>query len=284
MAAIELGVPYYIYAPNGSSYACLNNPSDGNFVGYVTDITGLDSAGVRENAQVVVAGDGGYHGPFWRDRRPWTISGIIMPTFPLLARDQAQEKLEGIVGQAMQVDGSLWWTPADGVQKLTKFRNQQPVRVGTGQSNVSKTFQISCVSADYRIYGSTLNSITLNSANSYTATAQNLGNADAPAKYTITGPVSTALYISNLTTGLYVTIDATIGSGVSWVLDMTGTYPTLVDNVGNDQYGTINPLATNWNLAVSGIETVSGGNNSFDVTGGLSGAASVEIQWNNAWL
>ena len=287
MAAIELGVPYYMYTPGGGSYVCFNDPSDSNFVGYCTDITGLDDAGVRENAQPVVAGDGGYHGPFWRDRRPWTMAGVIMPQFPILSRDAAQEALEGVVGQAMQSDGYMRWTPADGVQKQIYFRKQQPVRITSGQSNVQKNFQIALVSADYRIYAVSGGALVLNSSVSWTGNATNSGNADSPIKATIQGPVSGTMTLTDNTTGKRVTIltGLSISNTGNLVLDFTGSYPTLFDNFGNNLYGYIDPINTNWDIAVAGTKTVTSGINNWTFSAsGTTSSSSCMIQWNNAWL
>lgn len=287
MAGIELGIPYYLYTPGLANYFVLNAPADANFVGYVDDITGLDSSGVRENAQVVVAGDGGYHGPFWRDRRPWTISGFIMPSFPLVSRDQAQEKLEGIVMAAMRSDGSMFWTPADGIQRQLNFRVQQPVRVTTGQSKVEKRFAIACVSADWRVVGSTLLSAAVTGGDGSTVACQNQGNADAAAKFTITGPWTSAgnLTITDLTTGKAIVLDTpTIPAGTTWTIDLTGTYPTVVDSGGGNHDGAVDPLLTDWSIGVAGTLTVSGGNNTFRINGfGSTAASGLQVQWRHSW-
>src|SRR5436305_9681427 len=187
MAAIELGVPYFFYNNAQTDYFALNAPADAKFVGYVTDITGLDDTGVRENAQAVVAGDGGYHGPFWQDRRPWTMSGIIMPTLPVLARDVAQERMQNILGQTLKINGTLLWTPADGIQRYLPFRKQQTVRIARGQSNVERTFQIAAVSSEYRVFSAAVHSAIAQTA-TYQCSVPNAGNTDAAVDLTINGP------------------------------------------------------------------------------------------------
>lgn len=289
MAAIELGVPYYFYTPNQANYFALGAPADANFCGYVNEVTGLDSPGVRENAQVVVAGDGGYHGAFWKDRRPWTMSGSIMPQFPLLARDQAQEKIEGIIMACMIADGWLTWTPADGIQKMVAFRAQQPPRMTRGQSTVDKAFQIACVSADWRVLS--WNTITVSATGASpltTGTAQNLGNADAAPKFVITGPFTNAgnVTITNTITNKSIVLDTpAIAAGTTWTIDLTGTYPTVFDSNGINHDGAVDPLLTDWTIAVAGTVSVANGNNAFRITGsGSSAASGLAVTWRHSWL
>lgn len=286
MAAIELGVPYYIYNPSVSQYCALNAPADPNFVGYVTDITGLDDAGVRENAQVIVAGDGGHHGPFWRDRRPWTLSGIIMPTFPLLARDKAQELLEGILGQAMQADGYLTWTPADSIQRMLAFRKQQPVRITKGQSNVEKLFQVAAVTADFRVVAwqvSTLSaSNNLPGGTGAQIIAQNLGNADAAPKFVLSNKSTGNIVIQNVTTNKSLVLDnPPLSGGDAITVDLTGPYPTIIEqNSGLDYSGYLDALQTDWTIALAGVNSVANGNNTFNVTG----VTSCTLSWRHSWV
>lgn len=280
MPAIELGCPYYIYAPDQVHYAALNVSSDANFVGYVSDVTGLDDAGVRENAQVNAAGDGGYHGPFWRDRRPWTISGIIQPTTPLIARDNAQELLQKIMNMCMRQSGYLFWIPADGVEKFMVFRKQQSTRITTGQSNVVKNFQIAGVSADWRVYAAgTAKSVIspTGAAPQVTPAAVNLGNADAPFKATVTPSGSlTSPGLINLTTNKSIVLTGYSTSNPV-VFDLTQQYPAVYDAVTlQDLGGLIDYYNTDWTVAVAP------GSQTFALA--ASGSGSLQVQWNDAWV
>ena len=287
MAGIELGVPYYVYNPSQAAYFALNSPTDPKFCGYVTDVTGLDDAGVRENAQVVVAGDGGYHGPFWRDRRPWTISGIVMPIFPLISRDASQELMEGIFGQAMQSDGFLTWTPADGVQRMLKFRKQQPFRIATGQAKAEKTFQMAAVTADFRVISWARHVISVSGGGvplNLTG-AVNLGNATASPVIIVTGPAAGTVRIVNTINNKQITMvpGYNIGAGVVLTIDiMNSAYPSVVDTAVGNQYGAIDPLNTDWSI---GVEPTTSGTNIFALYAtGTSAATSLQVQWRDSWL
>lgn len=299
MGAIELGCRYILTNPPNTDYFCLNDPSDPNFVGYVTDITGLDDAGVRENAQVVVAGDGGYHGPFWRDRRPWTMSGIIWPTLPVLARDLAQERMQGILGQCMQADGGMYWTPADGEERMVTFRKQQSVRIAKGQSNVEKTFQIACVNADYRImassqqtqskYGGNIDSNnrwSTDPSGTGTLWTWNSGNTTAGVYFQIDGPIN-GFTLNNITTGKIFVCHTSVYPGGVLYVNLLNQYPTVSDDAGNIFYGDIDPVYTNWDIGVIP------GNNAWSLVEWYpqgpdawanSASTALHVSWSDSWV
>lgn len=72
----QFGVPFTVVGPDGTR-AVFNNPADPDYVGFLTDVSGLDSAEVRENAEVVAGDDGGIHGDFFYGRRPIVFEGMI---------------------------------------------------------------------------------------------------------------------------------------------------------------------------------------------------------------
>lgn len=285
MTAIELGAFYAVYTPDLSQHFDLNNPLSANQVGLVTDVTGLDSPGVRENAQINVAGDGGYHGPFFRDRRPWTISGVIVPQFPLSSRDAAQEKIEAVMGAAMRGDGILVWYPSDGIQRGINFRQQQPVRISIGQSNADKRFFIAGVSADWRISSGTLKTVTTTQVGSpILLNTTNNGNADAAVYIALNGPMNGPVTITNTTTGKIFTLITAPGFLPSnlYILpvNLIGTYPVITRNDGVNFYGSVDPLNSDWTIAAApGVNTWS-----VAFAGGGGAGTAVSISWTDSWL
>lgn len=291
MAAIETGAKYWIYNPTQTEWVTFNDPTDSKFVGYINDITGLDDSGVRENAQSVVAGDGGYHGPFWEDRRPWTMSGFIYPTFPTTARSAAQTALQGVMSKCLRADGYLMWLPSDGITKFLRFRKQQPTRITPGQSNVEKTFQIAGVAADYRIYASGApKTISATSGYQlYTATCVNNGNADAPPVFTfsVSGGIVNPI-IQNDATLKQLLFNHTFDSRVI-TIDLTQTYPTVTDAFGTDYSGYVDPINSDWSIAVTSVPDAAPFDNTFSLfstTGGYlgGGTANLQIAWNDAYV
>lgn len=283
MAAIELGIPYYVYNPAQTDYFALNVPGDANFAGYVSDVTGLDDAEVRENAQNVNAGDGGFHGRFWRGRRPWTVSGFVMPVTPVIARSAAVEHMEGIMAQCLAQDGFLMWTQASGITKYIPFRKQQPLRDTKGQSNVQRNFLLAGVCADYRIYGWSQHNINANAAgagvNQATSlpNAHNSGNADAPFTFVLTGPSTSGVVITNWTTNKQISVASPVAAGQQLVIDLTGRYPTVINN-GVDVYGSVAIFDTDWSAAVA-----SGDNVFTYTTSGAAGGTNGQLLWRDAW-
>lgn len=283
MAGIELGCPYSVSV--GGVTAVFNVPSDPNFVGYTKDVTGLDMYGVRENAQVVTAGDGGYHGPFWRDRRPFTLAGFIQPAFPLASRDAAQNKLSAVAGGCFRTDGTLLWTPAgDGIQRGINFRTQQPLRLTIGQSNVEKNFLFAGVCRDWRILTWAQSSVTAvaNGATTFPAnpSTTNNGNADGALKLTLTGPM-TFVSIQNSVSLKKLTFTGSglvVAAGTTAVIDLTGVYPVITNN-GSDVSNLIDPLNTDYTIGVvPGASTWT-----ITASGMTSGTSQAQIQWNDSW-
>jgi len=54
-----------------------NDPSDADYVGVLSNISGLDSPDVREAADDLIGDDGGVHGNFYYGRRPIVLEGMI---------------------------------------------------------------------------------------------------------------------------------------------------------------------------------------------------------------
>jgi virginiamycin B lyase len=150
-AGPQLGTKYTLTGPDGS-IATFNDPNDVNFVGSITEITGLDSPEVRENAENIVGMDGGIHGNFYHGRRPITISGTI---YNVVSNEDRNFKVTKLLqaSNAMREDAILEWTPDGGERQFVKVRRQQPVRVTGGWS---KSFQLLLVAADPRIYSTKL--------------------------------------------------------------------------------------------------------------------------------
>jgi hypothetical protein len=282
MAAIELGSPYYLYNPAQTDYVALNKDTDSNFVGYVSDITGLDDSEVRENALNINAGDGGVHGRFWRGRRPWTIAGFIMPMTPVTARSAAVEHMENILNQCLASDGTLMWIQSNGITKYIPFRKQQPFRDTKGQGNVERDFMVSGVCADWRIYNwtqQTIQSAIVANAgvlNTNLPLATSQGTADAPFTFVMTGP-TTGFTLTNSTTGKSIIYLAAVPSGDTLTLDLTGRYPTVNDGSGN-QYGNIDFVNSDWSTAVS-----EGANQFVVITTDSGSTTNAELLWRDAY-
>lgn len=181
MALSPLGVSisnkYTLTGPDGT-VATFNDPTDANFVGYVTEPTGLDSPEVRDNGESIAGMDGGIHGAFYYGRRPITITGKMINLVSAEDRNRKITKLQQACN-AMRSDAILSWTPDGGEPVYVAVRRQGPLRI-TG--NWEKQFQILLVSSDARIYSvaTTTESLEPKNAASSTTGTLPIGSVASP--------------------------------------------------------------------------------------------------------
>ena len=145
---VEVGILYRLTGPDGTSVS-FNDSAQWDFVGFTEEVTGLDGPDTRESADLIVEGDGGYHGNFYHGRRPIVLSGIIDPNTFGSARNTMVSNLLRATN-AMRQDAVLSWTPTGGDPVAVRVRRQQPPRVTGGRV---KSFQVALVAADPRVYG-----------------------------------------------------------------------------------------------------------------------------------
>jgi hypothetical protein len=119
-----------------------NDPTSGDYVGALTEVTGLDSAEIRESASDAVESDGGDHGAFYLGRRPVVLNGRVFGHASVAAREARLDKARR-ASLALRGDSILKWTPAGAQEVFIPVRRQQPFRESGGWV---KDFQISMVS------------------------------------------------------------------------------------------------------------------------------------------
>jgi hypothetical protein len=178
--ALWQGIPYTIGStldPFTATYAVINDSTDPNFVGYLSEPpSGLGAAGVREVASQAVDGDGGRHGNFLYDRMPIGLSGIIMPS-GVQATDEARQNRLLVATTAMRADGQILWTEAVRGALTVPFRTQQKTRI---TSRRPKAFTVALVNADWRVFKQAVTQQLLSALGaSVNFTITNTGNADA---------------------------------------------------------------------------------------------------------
>lgn len=289
---------YEIVGPDGTTVS-FNKDTDPNFMGYLDDITGLDSPEIRENAQNVVAGDGGRHDNFYAGRRPFTIAGTIFPT---VGSNVKQELLQAAVSRARRKDAQLKWTPTGTTEeRMVLFRAQQPCRC---LGKVPKTFQVMGVSADFRVCSTAVQTSGAVVGAAPICTVNNVGDEEASVAFVIKGPLDgAALTIVNDVSGKQIAFIPNVlgnpaGSGVpapgageigTLCVNLT---PNLLpaylgysvalggDPTSTDQYGAIDPLNTDWTISAEpGIQTFSLHGSGFDPA-----TTSLEVQWRDSWI
>ena len=139
--AVEVGTIYTLTGPDGS-VAVFNDPLDANYVGMLTDVSGLDSAEVRESAADLIEADGGAHGAFYMGRRPITLSGRVFNHSSIAERNVRLDRARR-ASLGLRADSTLKWTPVGAQEVFVSVRRQQPFRESGGWV---KDFQIPLVS------------------------------------------------------------------------------------------------------------------------------------------
>lgn len=200
--SVELSAVYTITGPDATA-AVFNDSTSGNFVGYLTDISGLDSPEVRESADNIVEGDGGVHGAFYYGRRPVTFEGMIAPDPSTTLNARIDQLFRAT--NAMRADATVTWTETGGVGRRLLVRRQQPLRITERRP---KKFLIALVSADPRITSQTL--YTLTAATSLSM--PNGGNVGSLPAFTIASPSAT-VNLTNTSTGQTLTFTGLNGGG-----------------------------------------------------------------------
>src|SRR3954468_16656107 len=72
----QFGTKYVLLAPDGARVV-FKYQNDADYVGWLTNISGLDSPDLRESADDLIGDDGGVHGLFFHGRRPLVLEGMI---------------------------------------------------------------------------------------------------------------------------------------------------------------------------------------------------------------
>lgn len=106
-------------------------------------------------------------------------------------------------------------------------------------------------------------------------TPENIGQADAYPKWTITGPGINPV-LTNVTTGMVLTLTITLTAGQVLTIDTNPDTLGVTRDNGSDQWGAVNSLSAMWPLVV-GANAVTLG-----MTGTTS-ASSLELSWKNKW-
>lgn len=219
-AGPQLSTKYTLTGPDGT-IATFNDPTDPNYVGAITEITGLDSPEVRDNGENLTATDGGINGNFYYGRRPITISGLI---YNVISNEDRNKKITKLTqaSNAMREDATLEWTPEGGERQFVKVRRQQPMRIAGAWA---KTFQIALVASDPKIYSTAVNISSFNvnqiARENYVITGGNPGGVACDKEH---------IYWANPTTG-YIGRSSIGGTSVepTWVKTSGGPNGVAVD-------------------------------------------------------
>lgn len=199
---------YYPYAPATSDIytltsalgdvAVFNDPLSANYVGMLTEVTGLDSAEVREASEELTEADGGAHGNFFYGRRPIVLNGRVFGHATQAARAVRLDRMMR-ASNAMRGDAVLTWKPENWASVVhipmqTFVRRQQPLRISGGWV---KEFQLSLVSEYAQLFSVDVRQTAV-TANGVAVSAENQGSGEAWPFISITG-ASTNPTVTNTT-------------------------------------------------------------------------------------
>lgn len=294
MAVTELNVVYTLVGPDGTTVV-FNDQSDPNYVGVLTEISGLDSPDVRESADDLVEQDGGIHGNFYYGRRPVVLSGIILnPASP--TQRNARQALLSRASNAMRTggDATLTWTPSGGVQQQIVVRRQQPLRISGAWQ---KTFQLPLVAADPRVYSSALHTSTVITSVSGVSAGRVYPKV-YPIKYAAAAPLGQLLVtnggdaltyplirvfgpgnnpvIYNFTTGQAIRLIYSLGVG-DWLTIDTLNHTVLLNDAVS-RYSVVDFTNTSWWGLLPGVNDL---RIAFDT---YIAGSSLQVNYRDAWL
>ncbi len=274
--ASQVGAVYTLTGPNGV-VAVFNDPLSANYVGMLTEITGLDSAEVRESADELVEADGGVHGNFYFGRRPITMTCRVFGHADVAARELRIDRARRAT-LAMQADANLVWTPAaaGAPSVFVPVRRQQPFRE-TGAW--IKDLQIALVS-EFAVIMSTSINATASTASGTGVSVENRGSYVSYPVLEITG-VSTNPQVTDGHGGTFrsgpsgFTLSLASGEKVEFdMLNHSGIF-TAGARIGQSANRYIDfGLTTIWpNVRGATTETFT-----------LSGGGTMIVKWRHAWV
>lgn len=274
--ATQFGAVYTLTGPNGV-VAVFNDPTSGNYVGMLREITGLDSPEVRESADELVEADGGVHGSFYFGRRPITMTALVFGHATVAEREARIDKARRAT-LAMQADATLAWTPAaaGAPSVFVPVRRQQPFRE-TGAWN--KELQIALVSEFAVIMSSTLNA-TASTSSGTGVSVENKGSYVTYPVVEVTGvssnPVITDGHGGTLNTGPSG-FTLSVASGETVQFDLLNHSAVFTAGARNGQSANryINFGTTTVWPSVRGATT-----ETFTLTGG----GTMVVKWRHAWV
>jgi hypothetical protein len=274
----QISAKFELIGPGGIRVV-FNDQKDPDYVGVLTNVTGLEGADVRESADDLVQMDGGVHGDFFFSRRPVNLEGIILNP---LGPDDRNRKMTKFMqaSNAMRADATLQWTLEGGYKQYVRVRRQQSPRF---EGNWQKTFNVGLVAADPYVYGvdQYVNEQNFNLTNQDSAVKQiaaitlvNHGNTTAP--FLFIASTLHNLTLINYTTGQRIVFNRNMVGGESVTADVRTRVVT--SSLYGPQYSIINTDSTDW----FGIEP--GANTILIAASGATVSGKVQFFWRDTWI
>lgn len=272
---MQLGCKYVLTAPSGLR-AAFNDSADADYVGVLQDISGLDSADVREAASELVEADGGQHGFFFFGRRPITMTALIYNHADMTVRQSRIDKARRVIKECMRADGILSWQnlpTASNPQMQTWVRQQQPFRIA---GSWNKTIQMALVSQYTPLFSTALNTSAVTATGGAGVALENKGDYPSYPVVTINA-TSTNPTITDGAGGTFFTTGLILATGEVLVVDMLNHTAAFTAGARNGQSGNRYidfSATTTWPRLTTGTHT-------WGMTGGGSG--TFQVAWRDSW-
>lgn len=291
--AHEIGITYELTGPDGTR-AVFQNSGDTDFVGYISEITGLDSADVREQSEDKPGADGAVHGDFFAGRRPVTVEGTISvgADSPTIRNSRIDRLLRATL--ALRSDAVLKWQETGGVARQISLRRQQPTRISGLRP---KKFLVAMVAENPRIVSQAENSLAILAGALGTAGADfpldfdldfnevagsagtlsitNAGSGDAIPTFEIAGPIVNPRVLNN-TTGKEQRFIITLAAGETLVVN--GDDRSVILNGATNRYAAYDFSTSEWWTLQPGANDVRLLSTSY------SAPAALTVRWRDSWL
>lgn len=180
------------------------------------------------------------------------------------------------VTNAMRKDMQMRWTPEGGTEQVLYLRRQQPLRISGG---FNKSFQVSLVAADPRIYAAAINEARINPGTPLTV--RNNGSIRTQPVATIYGPTSgtmNTIVLQNQTTGESMIFAPAYALGVGQYIVLDFANKTVTRENGTNIYDQIQFATSAWWQVEPGDNPIS-----FTAAGTTTGA-NVALRWQDAWV
>lgn len=268
----EINGKWIITGPDGTR-AVFNDPTDLDYVGMLTDVSGFDAPELRESADDLVQMDGGIHGDFYYSRRPVTLTGLVLNP---ASADERNRKMTKIMRacRALRSDAIVEWTLSGGYQQYISARLQNGPRF---EGAWQKSFQIGFVAADPRIYSKIYQQNAAPAASPYAAlTLNNAGNADTWPLVSVRGP-GTNPTVVNYSTGQAIRLVYTIPTASDFVVFDAFNRTVKLNNTAS-VYSGIDFINSDWWALAPGDNEIRLYFDSF------STGASLTVEHRSAWL
>lgn len=272
---IDLSGKLEIIGPDGTR-AVFGDPSDDDFVGYLRNVSGMDSPAVRYSPVDLPMADGALPTDGYYGARTITIDGMIWPDPPVLVNHR-EEKLRRATN-ALRADCELRWWPVGQTPLRVLTRRSDGPRINQGRP---RSFTVSLVATDPLIYSQDARSHTTPYSRDTLCRVScgNEGTARAPWVARIQGPIANPV-LRNETTGQEIRLTASGGLTLPSTdyVELNSRAHTVEINGGTNAY---NKLA----FTTSAWFDLAPGTNEIRVSGtGQNANTALTVDYRAAWI